>query len=210
MAIELGHPDVHQHDIGTKGRDGGECALTVECDPRLRCPRTEASGRAIRRHHGCRRPPGCAAARPAPVDGAVRQRRRSLRRRLRGQSHDELAALSGTRAARFDAPAMQLHELPHQREAQARGHLARRSVLPSDWKNISNTRGRSVASIPFPSSLMRAVTLRHRSTSTTRRVQVPSGLYFTALLRRLRNTCVRRTASPSTCTGVDGSVTSMR
>ena len=71
-------------------------------------------------------------------------------------------------------------------------------------EHVENARARSGSRMPTPSSRTSTHDTPSSLHSTATTMCPPGGVYFTALLSRLRNTCVNRTASPSKRTGSDG------
>ena len=113
-------------------RDGISRSPRWRSRRRTRCSTSLPSSRSIMRerlrgvavvvdHEDAPRRRGCAARGRV----AARLRRRGARRDAR-QPHDELAALAGPVAVRLHGAAVQLDQLPHEREARGRGRLARR------------------------------------------------------------------------------------
>ena len=113
------------------------------------------------------------------------------------QADQEFAALPGPCAVRRDAAAMHLHELAHQREADAQAALRamRGAIHLREQLEQARQQLRRNADAVVPHADLDIACSRAARSATMR---PPGSVYFAALLSRLPSTCVRRVRSPST------------
>ena len=116
-----------------------------------------------------------------------------------GQAHDELASPLRTVAVRLDMAAVHFDKIACERQTDAQTAMLM-ALGRAGLKKRSKMRGSVSALMPIPLSLILA-TASSPAFFIEISMRPSGGVYLAALLRRLANTWVRRTGSPSTVSG---------
>ena len=156
---------------------------------------------ASRRHRSCRRRPESAAA-GTPSSGSIVSGLDPASDQDR-QLDDELASRAEALASGFDAAAMHRDQAPHQRQPDAEAALGA-PVRAIDLREHVEHRARAA-----PAECRCRCRERRRSRARppagrSSQMWPPALVYLAALVSRLANTCVSRTASPATVIGSVG------